>query len=1046
MTHQPTTIYSASAGSGKTYTLARDFLTKLLSQKTNRGYRYILAVTFTNKAVAEMKTRILEYLKELGQAEWSDKIVPIAQHVQSQSGLSEQQLKDKSHRVLQYLLHDYAAFDVVTIDTFNHRLLRTFSKDMKLPDGFQVALDTDELIEKAVNQVIDRAGNDKQLTDILVEYALEKIDNDRSWNIAIDLQKMAKRIGSENNYRYLKDLKNKDISEFVRFRESVKKKIHSLRQSITDGAIEIDSQRLKMGWTINDFSYKSTGAIGQIQKLSDGNWDLKLSSRLLNANEGNLLPKSTRIELTDSFIKLIDDYIPVYKSSMQQLFLLNNIYNSLVPLSLLGVIAREVEKIKDKERLLPIYEFNTLLREQIKDEPAPFIYERLGEKYRHYFIDEFQDTSVMQWQNMQPLIAHAVQSMSVDEQGGTLMLVGDAKQAIYRWRGGDVNQFLQLMSSQELFFSGVNKEPLEFNWRSYDEIVNFNNDFFTFLGNKLQSPVYNELYRNYLTQKTSNKPGGYVQIDILKDDYLDYLDPEKLIPEVSKASSYHVLEQIKHARTAGYLNDEICILVRNNSLASEIARFLELNGERVVSAESMLVSHSPKVAYLVALLNYIASDQPELKYNFLLEHSLNSGTENRHDFINSLMNKSQELIFQELFDQPSLRDELSRRSLYSFVQWLVECTAIMQKQDARLSQFLEMVFEFSSQNQTGLTGLLQHWTTIENKLSLSGSDTTGAIQVMTIHKSKGLEFPVVIVAGCDTKYNDLKRTSEWLRVDPNDFEGFEYLLLSMKEECKQYPDPVPKLYERSLEQEKLDNINVWYVAFTRSVERLYINTQKPYSKKDTMFEFLEQYVNDSMLLSSKEFENFTSYALGQDEKLSASHALDMPMYLDQFHSNSNHSGIQISTRKGQLWSTGKDISIQRGNLIHHYLEKLITQEDLSNVKELIHQSTTLSKDEKLELSSTCEKLIAHDEMKDYFNNKFKVLIERPIIDKNGFKFIPDRVVIYKDEVTIIDYKTGKPDISHKEQVDHYGILYDNMGYLVSSKVLVYLDTMTIIKW
>ena len=455
MAQSPTTFYSASAGSGKTYTLARDYLTLLFKNEYSNGYRKILAVTFTNKAVGEMKERILEYLHKFTFEELDASVIAIAAHIKQEAGLNDEQFKKKAQAIFNQLLHDYSAFDIVTIDSFNHRILRTFAKDIDLPDNFEVELDSKRLISKAIHNLIARAGKDNKLTQLLVDFSLLKIEEGKSWDIEYDLQDIAKLILNENHYPFLKQLKEKEVEDFLRFRESLYKNINVEQKELTEKAQNLVASLQTNGINVTDFKGGSRSIFNTVIKVSNEDFSVGLeTASVRDLIAGDLYPKGKSQEIKDridQIASVIQEFGIQYKEQMGTVLFYKNIASSLTPLSLLNELLHEIDQIKITEQIVPIYEFNALLAEQIKDQPAPFIYERLGERYRHYFIDEFQDTSRMQWENLSPLIENELLQQRENQQRGSLMLVGDAKQSIYRFRGGDADQFLRLLAVPDLF-------------------------------------------------------------------------------------------------------------------------------------------------------------------------------------------------------------------------------------------------------------------------------------------------------------------------------------------------------------------------------------------------------------------------------------------------------------------------------------------------------------------------------------------------------------------------------------------------------------------
>jgi ATP-dependent exoDNAse (exonuclease V) beta subunit len=1046
MSQTSTTFYSASAGSGKTYTLARDYLTLLFKNPLASGYRNILAVTFTKKAVAEMKERILEYLYRFTFNDLAPQFEGIATHIKNETGLNSAQFTNKARHIFNQLLHDYSAFDIVTIDSFNHRILKTFSKDIDLPDNFEVELDSKRLIAKAIQQLIARAGKDDQLTKQLVDFSLSKIDEGKSWDIAYDLDNIADLIRNENHYRFLKQLKGKEVEDFVRFRESLYKKINTVQKNLKEHAKTLLNTASQLGVSTTDFKGGSRSIFNTVVKSANEDFSVKLDSAALkDLIAGDLYTKGKSQNIKDQIDLMAADvktFAEEYMESMGTVLFYKNIASSLTPLSLLNELLIEIDKIKAAEQIVPIYEFNALLAEQIKDQPAPFIYERLGERYRHYFIDEFQDTSRMQWENMSPLIANELQQQHDNLDKGSLMLVGDAKQSIYRFRGGDADQFLRLLYAPNLFLLPKKEETLEYNWRSYDQIIQFNNSFFDFYGDYLSSKDYQRLYKKYLLQKTRSKPGGFIEINFIEKDFT----PPYKEREYASAYPYHVHGQIKKALNNGFAPGEICILVRTNKEGHEIATYLISQGMRVVSGESLLVNASHKVQLLVALMKMVqAPDQQQPRFEFLMAHTRVFAIENIHSFITYYLHKDLSEIGKDLLDlkDDDLGSAFAKAALFQATQLVANALQLFQEQDTRLQSFLEFLYEYTSGYEVSLSGFLEYWELKKGKISVPAAVDANAVQIMTIHKSKGLEFPVVIVPHCDKTLVDIKNATGWVPVKKEDFEGFEHVYISLKQENLFYPATAANVFSENLAKAQMDQINTLYVAFTRAKEQLYICAVESTTQNYSLL--LKKFVEKEGLELHKE-NGYSCAHIGIAQRQSAIRTNPASQLLEDYKIHVDKERLTISTRKGLLWASGASDAIQKGNVLHEYLSLIEDIKSLDAVNKKIDRDLSMNKEEQIALQEKITQIIHHKDLASYFTIGIKAWNEQPILTPLGKKLIPDRVVLINNQAIIIDYKTGSPQEKHRIQIDTYEEVLKSMGYNVIQKVLVYTDTLEIVKW
>ncbi len=469
-------IYDASAGSGKTYALVKEYLKIILSSSKNDSYRNILAITFTNKAVHEMKSRIVGSLSEFAKDEPNEKATNLMHDLAIEINLSVNQIKVKSQQIIKHIIHNYAAFDISTIDKFTHRVIRAFAHDLNLPMTFEVTLDTENLLTEAVDAIIAQAGEDETLTKLLIDFTMEKTDDDKSWDISREILETGRLLLNENNREEITHFHNKTISEFLEIKKRLAKICEQLEAeniNLAKNAISIFEQN-----GIDTKSFSGEYFPKHIQSIIDGKFNPKNKTyHEFDDIKINKTAKDTAI-IESVIPKLLEFLDTIYKNFEKRDFYKAFLKN-ITPLSLLNTVSNELAKIQEEQNVLSIAEFNAIIHREIQSQPAPFIYERLGERYRHFFIDEFQDTSEMQWENLIPLIDNALAGQDEYGDKGTLMIVGDPKQSIYRWRGGKAEQFIELSKNKNPF-SNKEKviEHLGTNYRSYSQVIDFNNAFF----------------------------------------------------------------------------------------------------------------------------------------------------------------------------------------------------------------------------------------------------------------------------------------------------------------------------------------------------------------------------------------------------------------------------------------------------------------------------------------------------------------------------------------------------------------------------------------
>ncbi|MGB3591126.1 MAG: UvrD-helicase domain-containing protein [Nonlabens sp.] len=1032
------TFYSASAGSGKTFTLSRDYLLLLFKGYGSQVFREILAVTFTNKAVIEMKERVLGYLNSFGSDTLDAGSREIRNYIQEELDLDKEEFKLRAASIYNNLLHNYSSFDIVTIDAFNHRLLQTFARDLDLPEGFEVELDTQIFFQKAVKNLLARAGSDPVLTKILVEFALGKIDEGRSWNIEYDLLDICNLIPVESNFKHLQQLRNHGVEEFLRFRESVNSKITTWSKKLTLTAQDIDQQLTSQGVTAADFKQGMRGGYSYVVQAKMGVFK-EPKARFEEFLNGSFYAQSKQQsikDIIDIYAADLVSYFETYNKLYEQIVFYQNVLRKLTPLSLLNELLKEADKIKAEERIVPIYEFNFLLSSSVKDQPAPFIYERIGEKYRYFFIDEFQDTSTMQWENLSPLIANVLSQAETEQEKGSLMLVGDAKQSIYRWRGGNADQFLSLLGNDKLFSLDKRNDSLAHNWRSAINIVEFNNGFFKFYATHLASPLYKDLYTNYLEQKISSSSAGYVQVDFLTDSAGDNNNNDG--PSLSELQ---VHAQIKQIVLDGYDYGDICVLTRTNKQGIAIAEYLASQGIELVSNQSLLVAYSDAVRLLVSLIDFLKhNDQRATKFEFIKNYLVHNSLLDNERLLIELLELSKPILLRKLFPDLAIEQIFDDQDLFTAVESLSK-TLELSSADKRLHAFMELVHDYSVKQGASITGLLDLWEQKSEQLSLSSNPSSSAVTLMTIHKSKGLEFPIVIVPYCDTGISESRGITDWVDVDPDEHCGFSSLYVSVNDTIKNFSPQAAQLLEDHIEKTQLDHINGLYVAMTRPRKRLYLST--PWKPKNTLrtekhSTLLWQYC-ESINMGKREMGNCISFSSVERDIKTDAFETEQDALVKNYNTGPAASSYSIAFKKGHLWVQNNEGTRSFGILLHQYISMIYKSRDLDVAIEKIKSDAFLTATIKDELIAAITNIVMSDRSAHLFESNHIIKNEPSLLLPDGGKLVPDRLEFCDNGVTIIDYKTGAESESHVLQVDAYSKVLIDMNYDIKSKILIYVN-------
>ncbi len=1022
-------IFDASAGSGKTFTLAREYLTLILQPGSARSFRRILALTFTNKAVSELKTRILENLMGFATLKIEgSQSPPLFQAVLEALQTDRTTLIHRSRAVLQQILHNYAFFDVSTIDKFNHRILRTFAPDLGLRSNFEVVLDTDALLEEAVNNLVAKAGTDQKLTAILVEFALEKAEDDRSWDISHDLLQMGKLLFDETHFRDLDAFSEKHIEDFLLLQKTLNTYRREIEKALIGNAEALLAVVASNDLEFSDFNRKSFPNL--LQKISAGQFNLNLESQWIREfGEKPLYPG--RVEETVKH--QMDNLLPVFKKGFDEILrglhywdFLVNAYKNIAPFAVLGLLQQELKKLRDEEGLLPISAFNTIISNNIADQPAPYIYERLGERYQHYFIDEFQDTSELQWANLVPLISNALEGEFEQGARGSVVLVGDAKQAIYRWRGGKAEQFLDLIEGNKNPFpvEPVN-QPLPKNFRSHRPLVEFNNTFFSHISAYMSRKSYADLFLKGNQQEFHFDNQGLVHLEFIPADSQNQDD----------AYAERTLTILRELAGRGYAYGDICILTRKGRDGVMLSQYLMDSGIPVSSSETLLLKNHPGIQFLTALLKYLVVPEDQNHALDLLFY-LSRDMEDRHAWITRHLNGIDELLITYNFHPERAR----LKPVYEVMEFAIRQFNLGGQKDAYLIFYMDIVQEIGQRRDPSIQTFLEHWKAKENSLSISAPGGFNAVTLMTVHKSKGLEFPVVLFPYAHSEIYYEKNPKIWLPVNPDRYAGFTSVLVGKNKNLMHYSDPAPQRYEEAQEKLELDAYNLLYVAHTRAVKALYIISKTP-AKKDTSAtprtysDVYFRYLSEKGLWE----DDRTVYSFGALDPDHTPEIKNAKIPLPYQYTGRDRIALRLVSNQERYRDTEQIRAMQYGNILHYALSLVVYASDVDKAVSQIIREGLIQQVDGESLQQRLESVTGHPQLVSYFGPGARVLNEREILTKNGLILRPDRLVFLGEKAVILDYKTGKPDNKHLAQVREYRDAIIDMGYPVEAAIVIYIN-------
>ncbi|NQW35586.1 MAG: UvrD-helicase domain-containing protein [Flavobacteriales bacterium] len=1035
-------VYNASAGSGKTFTLVKEYLKIILKTQDAYKFKQILAITFTNKAANEMKERILNNLRAFADGDFNDMSDLLCQEI----SINKEVLQKRAAIALREIINNYAAFAITTIDSFTYKIIRNFSFDLGLSLNFEVALNTKTILEETVELLMSKIGIDKELTKTLLLFALYKWQKDETWDVSFALNAISKLLVDDSALTELDKIKNKKGPDYLELHEKLKKQNDTFEKEI----LKLGQEGLYIIKNIGipNSSYAGGGDFPSfISKITDKNFDTitfegRLSKSIAKdtwcsakaSEEDKQAIESQSEELKSLYFKIEELFTTQYKSYV----LFNLILKNLIPLSVLSALKICLDSYKIDNNIRLNSEFNNIIRKHIKNEPVPFIYEKIGEKFSHFFIDEMQDTSTFQWENLVPLIANALH-----QPDSSLFLVGDAKQSIYRWRGGEAQQFISLASkinkdetvAENPFFIPKKIEVLETNFRSFSEVVNFNNAFFKNASKFLSNPTHRSLYENENSQKTTKKIGGYVQIDFL----------EKGLKGEDKSDAYantiiKTLQNLKNDYTLG----DVCILVRSKKDGAAIAENLTAQGINIMTSESLLMCNATKVNFIINFLSYLSQDSNKKALAdaliFLHEH-LKSSIQ-IHDFINGFLSVSKKDLFVKLkeLDIDFSDNQFNEMSLYQSVAYLVRSFSLVEKSDAFIQFFLDEVLKFEQQNKGGVSHFLAYFESNKSSLSIVSPKNDNAVQILTIHKAKGLEFPVVIFPNNVTIHREIKPLEWYSPKMPSDFNDFETLLMDGGPKLEQTDTVGQQIYSRKKEALELDNINLLYVGLTRAVEQLYIVTEHSSStaKSITYGAVFEDYLKTNALYQPAN----NTYTFGNVErpKSKTDKTEETTSFESKYISTDWKShNIYIVPNASKYWNNPQQEAAIHGTLLHDILAEIKTADDIDSAINTFQKTGKITLDEALKFKNTITEMVNHPDLKKYFSPNNTVYNECEIVTKDKEILRLDRLVIKGKEAVIIDYKSGKPYPEHHQQLIGYADAVNGMNLKLTKKILVYLE-------
>ncbi len=1021
-------IYRSSAGSGKTYTLALSFIALALKvDEYENYYRKILAITFTNKAASEMKERVLEYLGSLSQSKDVDGVLA---WLIEETNFSADKIFERSAVIFKHILHNYADLGISTIDKFTYKIVRTFASDLDLSHNFDLEMDNYKIIQPAVALLLSKMSDaGGELSNTLVNFAIQKAEDGKSTNIERDLEEFAQQLFKEEVVQFTTG-KLLTVSQCM----DVKKDLQKSKQDITQKVIVLadkvgtffntkglTEEHFKRG-TFHKYFTKS------IRDKDDTNWIPSATLRDY-VKKGEWYAESKKQEIKD----LVDVLQPQLEQFFAELLDLLTQYNSvkvvlknIYAIAVLNELMQAIKEFKKENNIEQISEFNKKIHKVVTKQPSSFIYERLGERYNHYLIDEFQDTSLLQWQNILPLVTDSLDY-------GKSMLVGDGKQSIYRWRAGEVEQFSklpQIFKGDDLAFKSDWESKLHFhytannlqaNYRSRKNITEFNNQFFEKTKDLLALDI-KDIYANHKQESKLAKEGGYVHIELFEDTINDFkeLILQKMVAEIQKITTLN-----------NYTYKDITILCNSRKSVALVAENLSANGIPVITNEGLLLSKSDKVNTLIAILKYLQNQQDTIAKvvvaEYLWRHNLSH--EDLHEIHLEVQSSKGFFSVLKRANIHLQRASLLQEPLYELVEQIIRIFNF--EEDVYLGFFLDVVLAYAEKEGSSISEFLHWWQDRIDKEAIVIPEGTNAVQIMTIHKSKGLAFEVVMIP---FNWEDRKKTSDiWVATSTYFNKQLPTALIttSAQLELSYFKDN----YQKEQDMSMLDTLNKLYVAMTRPKERLYIFSKNfpkdlvGYEKKENLNSFLYKYDNEFPII------------VGDPEMMHQSkNKLKNTFSITKRKKLNWKEVISLKHTAEEIWDTETSATKRDwGKLLHLVLSKINYFYQKEEVIDQMYKLGEFTNEDYQKLQKVVAEVLNHQEIKTYFTDDWEVKNERGILMSNGKTYIPDRLLFSKntDKVVVIDYKTGLEKEKHKIQVTDYANALIIMGYSNVEKILIY---------
>ncbi len=1014
-----------------------------------------------------MKDRIIDYLSAFSRGQGED----LAREIREETGLNEHELMTRSAVALSNILHHYSQFSISTIDAFFQKVIRAFTREAGLLGNFRLEAETEPVLQTIVADLIDELGEEgrEQLTEWVVRFAQQKLTEGENWNLTGQLMSFAEKVLFEDSFKLI----SAEIQEVQRTVgiSTILKQLNDGRRAFFEAMQPMGREAIRLiherGFTSQNFAYGEQGTPYKFFKQFAAGHLEEVGKRILEGSTNAAKWQAAANRRSDlhaliekSLMPLLNRMLELYDKESRVIRTIDLILDNFYSYGLIGDLTRKLKDYQAENNVMLLSDAAFFLNGVIRDSDTPFVYEKIGSFYRHYLIDEFQDTSELQWRNFRPLLLDSL------DQGHRGMVVGDVKQSIYRWRGGD-QSLLQETIVENVGTARAVKHELNENWRSAENLVRFNNALFERASSRVAEvtghPIASQAFAG-LTQIPRRHIGqGYVKVGFFQDDDVLTWNEQALVQVPD------ILEQIQDAGVS--LND-IAILVRENKEGQMLATYMlnfQSSGEcrpgyryDVVSNESLKIDAAGSVLLLLSALKYLANPDDdiargELVYYYMELIGRATPEESERRMYLAGRKELAGLVPEELV---SNRHSLVKLSLFELTETLVRHFGLNRVEDevAYIESFQDLVLEFASSGRNDIASFLTWWKTVRGKRSITVASHSPAASIYTIHKAKGLQFKWVIVPFCGWLMNHKLAPILWCKTNVSPFDSMGPLAVRYGSELNR------SLFAPQYEEERtkihVDNLNLLYVALTRAREGMIIMAPRPKSmagdKINNVGQLLYESIHSAPDLNPDLNTNDGIYEKGVAEVLSPDKGQTFHgVHLSGYSSVDWRQRLVIRREGAEFFNaepTEQRKKINYGILMHRVLSHIHYASDIANALTRLHLEGVIVEDELEPLRNRLNKMMEHPQIGTWYSTQWTVRTELPVIIPGGSQDRLDRVN-YKEvsrkgqkahKAIIIDYKTGRYREDDRKQVEAYARALLEMGYVDVEGFLLYLETLEVV--